>query len=403
MNASSRDILVIGAGYGGLTAALRLSRLLRRQPGVRIRLVDRNPFHTLKTRLHEAAVGRGDVSIPIERFLTRENLTFHLGEVRGIDPEARTVRVGDEDLPWDHLVLALGAETNDYGIPGLAEHAIPLQSTRDAERIFDDLARACARASSEADPQRRKALLRFVVGGGGLSGVELAGELAEHLRARAAAFHLPAEDVEVLVVEGGPRLVPAMGEAFSRSVHDRLEARGVRIRTGVRITRVKADRILLHDGEEVPACTLLWTGGIKVSERLRASGLATGPLGRLLVDAHLRVQDHPDIWAIGDDALARNPDTGEPMPTAAQFALQQGRLVADNILRAAEGRPLLRYRPRVLGEVVSLGRHLAVGWMALPWLGRLRFAGFVASLLKMAIAEKHLVLLWRESRGPVTW
>jgi len=396
------DLVVLGAGYGGLTAALRLSALVRRRPEVVVHLVDRNPYHTLKTRLHEAAVGRADVSIAIERFLTRRNIRFHLGEVKTIDLAARTLQVGDEAVPFDHLVLALGCEANYYGIPGLSERSFPLQSASDADRILDHVHRVCAEAAGQSDPVKRQALLRFLVGGGGLSGVEFAGEMVEHAPERARAFGVDPSEIEVAVIEGGPRLVPAMGEEFSAAVASKLQSRGVKILTDVRLVRYDDEGAALSDGRVLPTRTVVWTGGIKITALLKASGLATGAMGRIQVDGSLQATGHPNVWAIGDNALATDPTTGKPVPTAAQFALQQGRIVAENVVRTLDGNPLRSYHPKVLGEVVSLGRHLAVGWMALPWAGRLKFAGFVASLLKAAVAERHLVFLWREARG-VMW
>lgn len=400
----TRNVVVLGAGYGGLTAALRLSTLLRRDPAWRVVLVDRNPYHTLKTRLHEAAVGRAEVSIPIERFLTRKNLHFHLGEVESIrtGEGGRLLRVGGHDLPFHQLVLALGSEANYYGIPGLAQHSFPLQSAADADRILDHIHRVCALAAGEEDPEKRRALLRFVVGGGGLSGVEFAGELVEHAPERARPFGVDPSEISVVVIEAGPRLVPGMSEAFSASVEEKLRARGVRVQTGVKLVRRDGASAFLSDGQVLGTSTLIWTGGIRVTDLLQEAGLQAGPMGRIRVDPHLRVQDAEGIWAIGDAALALDPADGKPVPTAAQLALQQGRLVATNLVRSLRGQPLQVYRPKVLGEVVSLGRHLAVGWLALPWSGRFRFAGFLASLLKAAIAEKHIVLLWRETRG-VVW
>jgi NADH dehydrogenase len=169
---------------------------------------------------------------------------------------------------------------------------------------------------------------------------------------------------------------------------------------GTRILGMDEGRIAIDPGGELRAGTLVWTGGIKVGDVVRGTGIETGAQGRILVNEFLQVKGFPRLFAVGDAALATNPRTGRVVPAAAQFALQQGRLVADNIVALIEGRPMKPYRPKVLGEMVSLGRHMAVGWVAsVGWPARWRFVGFVASLIKRAIAEKHVVLLWRERQN----
>jgi NADH dehydrogenase len=147
----------------------------------------------------------------------------------------------------------------------------------------------------------------------------------------------------------------------------------------------------------------VWTGGIRVSEIARESGFAIGESGRILVNEYLQSVTSPNVYAIGDNALAINPATRKPVPAAAQFALQQGKLVAENLFAVARGQKQCQYRPKVWGEVVSLGRHLAVGWVALPIFKKLKFVGFLASLLKTAIKEKHIILLRKESRNWISY
>jgi NADH dehydrogenase len=387
------NLVVLGAGYGGLTAALVLSRLFRKDPGRKVVLVDRNPYHTLKTRLHEAAVGRADVVIPIAGLLRRPNISFRQGEALRVDAGASKLVLKDGELSYERLVLALGSVANYYGIPGLAGNSVALQSKEDADRILESVSAACRLVATGGGEGR----VRCLVGGGGLSGVEFAAEVAEKLKecgARAGG----AVSGEVVVLEAGDRLVPFLEEGYSRSIQDKLVAAGVRVVTGRRLARCGPGVAVLDSGEELKADLIVWTGGIRASDLLKESGLATGEMGRVVVDSCLRVRDCPTLYAIGDNALVRDPADGRPVATSAQLALQEGRLAARNIHADLTGRPPVPYRPRVLGEVVSLGRHLAVGWLALPWKGRLGFLGFVASLLKQAISERHLFFLWRESK-----
>ena len=393
----TKNLVVLGAGYGGITAALRLSRLFRGRPDYKVILVDRNDFHTLKTQLHEAAAWQTGVKIPLSRLLRRKNSEHIKGEVLGVDINAHTIDVDGATIPYFRLVIAIGSEANYYNVPGLRENSIALQSTADADLIYNHVQDMFEQAAEVRDPAVRREMLSIVIGGGGLTGIELAGELVEKVKALARDKRLDSSEAEVTVVDGGPRLVPELGDAQSRSIEERLKTAGIRVLTGRWIKSRDAGGVYLSTGEVLRSRTFIWTGGIQVSGLLGRIGLATGEMGRVLVDGTLRVEGHPEICAIGDNALAMNPETGKPVPTAAQFALQQGRLIADNIKRELDGKPLTPYRPKLMGEVVSLGRHLAAGWLALPFLGKIRFFGFIASLLKAAIKGKHIVLLWRES------
>jgi NADH:ubiquinone reductase (H+-translocating) len=394
----NKKIVVTGAGYGGITSALRAARLFRRHPDVQVHLIDRNPYHLLKTHLHEAAVHQEEVAIPIERLVGKRNIRFHLAEVTGIDPEARVVHLQDGTLPFDYLVVALGSQTNFYNIPGLQDHALTLETLADAHQIHDHIARLCARASSEPDETRRRNLLRFVIGGGGLSGVEFAAEFAEHAVHCTRHYRIDRREVEIILVEAGNRIMPNLEEAIAATVAKELREKGVKVLDQMRITGQTAGEVTLSSGEVLPTETLVWTGGIHITDLFRESGMKIGRLGRIAVDEFLRAESYPHIYAIGDNALAINPRTGNPVPTAAQFALQQGRLVADNIYAAVTGGKQEPYSPRVRGEVVSLGKHLAAGWLALPFAKKITFVGFLGSLIKAAIEGKHVVLLRKESR-----
>ncbi|MFO0795802.1 MAG: NAD(P)/FAD-dependent oxidoreductase, partial [Candidatus Brocadiaceae bacterium] len=390
---AKKNLVVMGAGYGGITAALRLARLFRQRLEYQIHLIDRNPYHTLKTQLHEAAIRETEVSIPIDRIIRRRNIVFHHGEVTKIDPKEHIVHIEGGSLPFHYLVIALGSQVNFYNIPGLQEHSFPLQTLRDAQLIYDYITQLCARAAIEPIEERRRDMLRFVIGGGGLSGVEFAAELVDYTNQCTHNHHINSREVEVIIVEAGNRIVPQMEESFATRIHRKLLEKGVKIVTGTKIVNRTTDTAVLSSGEVLKTKALIWTGGIRISELARESGLKIGQSGRIIVDEFLRAEGHPFIYAIGDNALAINPITGKSVPAAAQFALQQGRLVAHNLYADIFEGMRKPYHPKVLGEVVSLGRHLAVGWLALPFLKKITFVGFLGSLLKTAVQEKHIFLL----------
>lgn len=413
-NTTHIDIVILGAGYGGLSCVTRLSRKFRREPGVRIHLVDRHTYHLLETRLHERAVREAEVTVPLSRFLAkRNNVTFHLGEVTHIGLDDRFVELDfgktqtstaqPRRIRYDYLVIALGSKTNFYQIPGLEEHAFQLKELEDSERIRDHTEQMFAIAASETNRNRRKEFLRFVIGGGGLTGVELATELAERFDALSEQYHLDPSEPEMVLVELSDRILPSLdGKQVARSV-EAMQAMGIQIHTGTRVKGMREEDgrlfVLRDPGDPIPTRTMVWTGGIRISDLIRRSGAETGPQGRVVVNEYLQVKHYPEVFAIGDNALAKHPGSEQAVPTAAQFALQQGYLTADNLRRLLDDRPLRRYTPKVLGEIVSLGKHLAVGWAALPVGMQFRFLGFLGSLIKRAISERHLFLLWKERQN----
>jgi NADH dehydrogenase len=399
MQSENRNIVVVGAGYGGITAALRLAKLFRFSSNFQIHLVDKNPFHTLKTRLHEAAVYKREVAIDIGRIIGKHSIVFHLGNVSAIDPVSSTIGIDNQSLQYEYMILALGSQANYYKIPGLQQFAFPLQSVEDAERIYKHISELCARASSEVSETERKKMLRFVVGGGGLSGIEFAGELVDHIYQCIRNYHIKTEEVNIIVVEATDNILSTIDASLRERIHDRLTKKDIIIYTSTRIVNLTDDAVSLSTGEVLTTQTLIWTGGIRSANLAHESGILTDSLDRIIVDGFLRSVDFPNIYAIGDNALIVNPETGKPVPAAAQFALQQGRLVANNIHACSNGNEPQKYRPKVLGEVISLGRHLAVGWLALPIVRKIKFIGFLGRLLKTAVTEKHVFLLRKESRN----
>lgn len=408
------DIVILGAGYGGMSCVTRLSRKLRDNDTVRVHLADRNTYHLLETRLHERAVRESEVSIPIASFLKKRcNVVFHLGEITRIDLDGKRVEldfgVSDSHNPaprtirYDYLVIALGSKTNFYQIPGLEKHAFQLKELEDSENIRVHTERMFAHASTETNFIKRKEYLRFVIGGGGLTGVELATELADRVDTLAGQYHIDPEEPEVILLELSERLLPSLdGKQVIKSI-EAMQAMGIHIFTNTRVMgmELRDDRLLIlrDPGEPIPAHTMIWTGGIRISDLIKKSGAETGAQGRVYVDEFLQVKNYPHVFAIGDNAFAMHPGNNAAVPTAAQFALQQGYLTADNLVREIEGKAMKPYRPKVLGEVISLGKHLAIGWASLPFGNQLRFIGFLGSLLKRAITERHLFLLWKERQN----
>src|SRR3990170_6517930 len=205
-----KDIVVLGAGYSGINCVVRLNKLLKKNPDYQIHLMDRTPYHLLETRLHEAAARQAEITIPIAAIIHKRNIIFHLAEVLKINLNEKKVMALDKDIPYDYLVIALGSKTNYYDIPGLKEYAFQLKTFEDTYKIRDNLKRAFAKAKSEKSPAERKKLLTVVIGGGGLTGVELAAEIAELVEELSHKWEIPSEEPQIYLIEAGQTILPAV-------------------------------------------------------------------------------------------------------------------------------------------------------------------------------------------------
>lgn len=381
-------VLVVGAGFGGIAVV----RGLRSAP-VRVTLVDANNFHTFQPLLYQVATAGldvGDVAHPIRNiFRGRHGSSVRVvvGEVTAIDVGARSVALGDgRRLDYDTLVLAAGAVTTDFGVPGVAEHAFALKTMDDAVALRLHLLQQFERADAGPRPVPRGAL-DVVVSGGGPTGVEMAGGIAElYSMVLVDDFpELPVADARILLVEPQQRVLAPFHPDSSEHATERLRRMGVDVRTGVGIASVDADGATLTDGERVDAATVVWAAGVQANPLAAQLGVDLGRGGRIPVEPDLSVVDRPDVFALGDIALASDPD-GAPLPQVAQPAIQGGGHVAEQIRRRLDGQPTEPFRYVDKGSMATIGRHSAV--TELP--SGLRLDGFLGWLAWLGL---HLVYL----------
>jgi len=353
-----QDIVIAGAGYAGLHVALRLAaRIDVKQAAVRLTLVDKNPYHQVLTELPRVAAGTRvaqDVRVPLEPLL-EGRVRFVQSAITGFDLNERQLLTQGDPVPYSRLVLALGSQSQDFGIPGLSQHALPLWSVEDARRLLAAVDTQVAAAVRAADPAERRRCLTVGIGGGGATGVEVAGELAEVLPELARRHDLPTEECRVVLVEAGPTLLPGSSTGLIERAGQILQELGVEVRTGTRVVQAEEDGYVLSMGEKLRCGVCVWCGGIKVADVVAASPLSTGHGGRIPVDQYLRAMDHPEIYVAGDVALVMNTETGRALPPLAQIALEEGETVAHNLLAEVEGRPLEPFAFRDKGIVVSIG------------------------------------------------
>lgn len=390
---SRPHVAIIGAGFGGLAAAEELA-----DAEVDVTLVDRNNFHTFQPLLYQVAtsgLASADIAYPVRGIVGRQaNLEFRQATVIGADLAARRLHLqGDDhevdDIAFDHLIVAAGAVTNTFGIPGVEQHGFPLYNLADANRLRNHVLERFEAADARPDLVDDGALT-FVVVGGGPTGVEVAGALVElfQMVLRRDYKRLDVDAARVVLVEMQDTLLAPFHESSQRHASETLRARGVEVRTGTQVARVRARTVELTRGEVVPAHTLVWAAGVQANPVAAALGLPTGRAGRVTVDADLRVTGHPEIWAVGDVAAIedRAGRDGALLPQLAPVAMQSGCHVARQIVRAVEGRRLEPFRYRDKGTMATIGRSRAVA--ELPRGIRLR--GFPAWLAWLGL---HLVFL----------
>lgn len=389
-------IVILGMGYGGLKLALDLERGQRKgQTEAELVLIDQFPFHQLITELHQVAAGSiayDAVTIPYQRLLENRRVKFLQTSVTGFDFVGRTVETDHGPVEYDRLVIALGGavdffESATSWIPGLRDHAWVVQSVQHAHRAVEALHEKLFRFKDQRQPGEK---FHCAIGGGGLTGVELAGQLADELQALCAKQGLPRDCVEVHLVEAGHRLVPGLHPKIAKYVTRVLERKGVVIHLYDPVVKVSDQDIVLGSGKSLPYRWLLWAGGVKGHPLLVNRGLPVDGKGRLVVNGYLQVRDAPrddnvaTVYAIGDCAYFLDPETGRPLPPMARAAIDQ----AEWLARYLVGQERFPYIPTFRGAVISIGRNAAVAVI-----GNLRFFGRLAALLKTLVSIKYLLAI----------
>ncbi|HEX6422241.1 MAG TPA: NAD(P)/FAD-dependent oxidoreductase [Acidimicrobiales bacterium] len=400
-------VVVVGAGFGGLAVARGLDKL-----PVEVTLVDRQNFTTFQPLLYQVAtagLNAADVAHPVRGLFHRQrNLRVQRGEVTGVDWAHRRVLLADQrDLTFDHLVLAVGAVATWFGVPGAEEHAIPLYTLDDAVTLRNHVVERFEAA--DADPSLVDGgELNFVVVGGGPTGVETAGALAELFSVvfRRDYPSLGVGRARVVLVEARDALLAPFHASSQQAALDTLRARQVEVRLAEPVAEVAPDHVRFASGEVLPTRTVIWAAGVRAHPLAAALGLPVTPAGRVEVGDDLRVAGHEGVWAIGDVAAPRDPRGAGPLPQVAPVAMQTGAHVARQIGRLLEGRATQPFRYRDKGTMATVGRRAAVA--ELP--GRIRLRGTFAwfawlglHLLYVAGLRNRLSVLLNWAWAYVTW
>jgi NADH dehydrogenase len=391
-------VVIVGGGFAGLYAARELGKDKR----VDLTLVDRRNFHLFQPLLYQVATGAlspGDIAQPLRSILRRNrNTTVLLAEATGLDVAGRRLLPSDSGpIPYDTLVVATGARHAYFGHDGWAKFAPGLKTIEDATEIRRRILIAFEAAEREANPAQRSAWMRFVVVGGGPTGVELAGAVGEiaHDTLRRDFRSIEPPDATIVLVEAMDRILPGYPVGLSASARRQLERLGVTVRTGTRVTELDEHGVTVAVGdrtERIGARTVIWAAGVQAASFGRVVAEATGAepdrTGRLHVGPDLTLPGHPEIFVVGDLAIVDRPG-GTVVPGVAPAAIQEGTYVARAIRRRLDGKPVSPFRYSDRGDVATIGRLSGVA--DIRWLGRLgRMSGFLAWVMWLGI---HIVYL----------
>jgi NADH:ubiquinone reductase (H+-translocating) len=385
---TSPRVIIVGAGFGGLTAA----KALAGKP-FDITVIDQHNYHLFQPLLYQVAtagLSPAEIASPIRGILSREqNVNVMLGKVSGVDTAQREVLAEGRRIPYDTLILATGAQHAYFGHDDWAAHAPGLKTIDDATYIRRRILLAFEKAETEPDVAERARLLNFVVIGGGPTGVEMVGAIAELAnRALAADFRsIDPRAARIILVEAAPRLLTPFDPSLSEAAKKSLEQLGVEVRLGAAVTALDAEGVSIG-AERIEARTVIWGAGVMASPAGAWLGAETDRVGRVKVSADLSVPGHPDIFVIGDTALLNGAD-GKPLPGVAPVAKQQGQYVADLLIARQAGRTVKPFRYRDFGSLATIGRSRAVVQM-----GRLKIKGFIAWLL-WSVAHIYFLIGFR--------
>lgn len=397
-------VVIAGGGFAGLYAAKEFERILARRPEIEVTLISRENFILFTPMLHEVAAGDlspGDIVNPLRRILRRVKVV--IAEVQAIDLATRTIRCRNAlqnvelTIDFDHLLLALGAETNFFDTPGVRDSAVTMKNLADAALLRNRMVALLEESSLHKEEATQRELLTFVTAGGGFSGAETAGAVNDFLRETVRFYPaIKPETIRTILVHGGAHLLPELGEELGRYAERKLRKRGLVVINDALVTRYDGAVAQLNNGTSISAATLIWAAGAKPSPVVESLPCPK-ERGRILVDDCLSVPCFPSLWAAGDCAAV--PDgTGKFYPPTAQHGMREAAVAAKNIARAIAGESLKPFRYKTIGLLASLGHHTGVAM----FLG-MKFSGFIAWWMWRSVYLAKLPRLAKKLRVAVDW
>lgn len=382
------NIVILGAGYAGVHAAKILGKKFKKSDSVKITLIDKLPYHTLMTELHEVAGGRVEpesVQVDLRKIFHRSKVDIVTEEVQKVDVDNQKLVTDFAEYPYDYLILGTGSEPAFFGVPGVKEHGFTLWSMKDAIRIREHIQNMFEKASKERNAKKRQAMLTFVVAGAGFTGIELVGELVEWKKKLAKEYNVYESDVRLLVVEAMDRILNILDEKNAQKTVKYLNKKGVEILTSSPIVGVSEDGITLKDGTNIPTNTLVWTCGVQGNSFNSDLGLSLNNRGRLLANEYMQSLDKDNIYVVGDCAFVEEGES-KSLPQIVEAALQTSETAVHNIIADIDNKEKKAFKSNYHGFMVSVGSHYAVANLS-----GIKLSGFFAMLMKHFV---NLHYLW---------
>lgn len=408
-----KHVVILGGGFAGTALAESLEHVFGSDRSVSLTLVSETNALLFTPMLAEVAGSSLEpthISTPLRTSLHRTKVVR--GQVAQVDLAARTVHIAADKrspartLPFDHLVLALGAVSNYLGMQGVQANSFDFKSLGDAMRIRNHVIDMFERASHEPDEARRRVMLTFTVAGGGFAGVELAGALNDFARGMLADYpQLRPEDVQIVLVHSRETILPELSEPLGKYALERLKERGITFKLGVRVADARAGAVILNTKEEILTDTLVWTAGTTPNPLVKTLGLEADKRGAIVVEPTMAVKGHNHLWAIGDCAAVIDGVTNKSCPPTAQFALREGEQLAHNIHAALKGQRLKPFHFESLGALAVVGHHTACAELTIPFTGgkTVLFSGLLAWFMWRGIYLSKLPGLERKVRVLTDW
>lgn len=384
-----KNILILGAGYGGVHVAKKLAKKYKKNNNVEITLIDKNPFHTLMTELHEVAGGRvhpESVQIELSKIFARTKVNVVTDLIEKVDTDNKTVKTTNGNYTYDYLVVGTGSEPAFFGVPGVKENGFTLWSFEDAMKIRHHVQKMFKLAAKERNEAKRREMLTFVVAGSGFTGIEMAGELLEWKTRLSKEHNVDENEVRLMVVEAMGTILNMLDRKQADKAEKYMVKKGMTILKNSPIVEVAPNKIVLKSGEEIETNTLIWTCGIQANEEVKEYGLETARAGRLATNEFMQAVNKEEVFVVGDLNYYEEEE-GKGTPQIVEAAIQTGDVIAKNIIALMDKKKdLIKFKSNYHGFMVSIGGKYCVANLA-----GIKLAGFFAMIMKHLV---NLHYLW---------
>ncbi|MBU5455038.1 FAD-dependent oxidoreductase [Caproiciproducens sp. MSJ-32] len=385
---SKNKIVILGAGYGGVQTAKKLAKKYKKNNDVEITLIDKHPYHTLMTELHEVAGGRvhpESVQVELVKIFGKTKVNVVIDYIEKVDTDNKLITTTNGKYDYDYLVIGTGSEPAFFGVPGVKENGFTLWSFEDAIRIREHIQEMFAKASIEKDANKRKEMLTFIVAGSGFTGIEMAGELLEWKTVLARKYNVDESEVTLKVVEAMGTILNMLDRDQADKAERYMTKHGMEILKNSPIVEVTKNEVVLKDGTRIKTNTLIWTCGIQANQEAKEYGLETARAGRLQTNEYMQAVGKENVFVVGDMAYFEE-EKGKGTPQIVEAAIQTADTVVENIIASIENKEMVKFQGKYHGFMVSIGgRYCVANLMGV------KLSGFFAMLMKHLV---NLHYLW---------